>query len=214
MYHIRTIRPSSSITQHLLNERHHGGSIPVHIVIDHDRENASRNLFNDYFAESPLFSEVMFRRRFRMGRPLFLCIYDAIQRHDKYFFQRRDGAGKLGLSGLQKITAAYRILAYGLLADSTNEYIKIGESTALESLKRFYRVVVDVFGSHYLRSPDVNDVARLLHFGERRGFPGMLGSLDCMHWKNCPTAWGGKYTGRSGSPTIILEVVADYDLWI
>ena len=44
----------------------------------------------------------------------------------------------------------------------------------------------------------------------------MLGSLDCMHWKskNCPTAWAGQYACRSGSPTIILEVVADYDLWI
>ena len=44
----------------------------------------------------------------------------------------------------------------------------------------------------------------------------MLGSLDCMHWKwkNCPTAWAGQYAGRSGSPTIILEAVVDYDLWI
>ncbi|KAL5572986.1 hypothetical protein UlMin_022583 [Ulmus minor] len=108
------------------------------------------------------------------------------------------------------------MLAYGLPADATDEYIKIGESTTIESLKRFCRAVVEVFAERYLRSPNANDVARLLHVGEQRGFPGMLGSLDCMHWKwkNCPTAWAGQYAGRSGSPTIILEVVADYDLWI
>lgn len=33
-------------------------------------------------------------------------------------------------------------------------------------------------------------------------------------WKNCSTAWGEQYAGRSGSLTIILEVVTDYDLWI
>ncbi|XP_062115910.1 uncharacterized protein LOC133830029 [Humulus lupulus] len=108
------------------------------------------------------------------------------------------------------------MLAYGVPADATDEYIKIGESTALESLKRFCHVVVEVFGTHYLRSPNDDDVARLLHIGESRGFPGMLGSLDCMHWKwkNCPAAWGGQYAGCSGSLTIIVEVVADYDLWI
>ncbi|XP_020254065.1 uncharacterized protein LOC109831137 [Asparagus officinalis] len=79
-----------------------------------------------------------------------------------------------------------------------------------------YRAVVEVFAEQYLRSPNANDIARLLHIAKQRGFPGMLGSLDCMHWKwkNCPTAWAGQYAGRSGSPTIILEAVADYDLWI
>ena len=75
------------------------------------------------------------------------------------------------------------MLAYGLPADATDEYIKIGESTTIESLKRFCRAVVEVFAERYLRSPNANDVARLLHVGEQRGFPGMLGSLDCMHWK-------------------------------
>uniref|UniRef100_A0A2N9HQ65 DDE Tnp4 domain-containing protein n=1 Tax=Fagus sylvatica TaxID=28930 RepID=A0A2N9HQ65_FAGSY len=58
----------------------------------------------------------------------------------------------LGLSSLQKMTAALRMLAYGVAADSTNE---------------------------------------LLAVNEKRGFPGILGSIDCMHWKwkNCPTAW-------------------------
>ena len=65
-----------------------------------------------------------------------------------------------------------------------------------------------------MRSPTSNDVAKLLHIGKNRGFPGMLGSLDCMHWrwKNCPTTWTCQYAGHSGSPTTILEDVANYDL--
>uniref|UniRef100_A0A803QC24 Uncharacterized protein n=1 Tax=Cannabis sativa TaxID=3483 RepID=A0A803QC24_CANSA len=87
-----------------------------------------------------------------MGRSLFLRIFNAITMHGDYFVQRRNGIGKLELSGLQKVTAVFRMLAYGVLADATDEYIKI--------------------------------------------------------------AWGGQYAGRSGSPTIILEAVVDYDLWI
>ncbi|XP_073119752.1 uncharacterized protein [Henckelia pumila] len=141
------------------------------------------------------------------GRRTIYCIY---------FVQRRNAAGKLSLTTLQKVTAAFRILAYALPADANDEYIKIGESTAIEYVKRFCRAIVEIFKGQYLRSPTANDIARLLHIGEQRGFPGMLGSLYCMHWrwKICPTAWAEQYAGRSGSPTIILEVVADYDLWI
>ena len=73
------------------------------------------------------------------------------------------------------------MLAYGVPANATDEYIKIGESTAIESLKRFCRAVVEIFAERYLRSRNSNDIARLLYIGEQRGFSGMLGSLDCMH---------------------------------
>ncbi|XP_019157751.1 PREDICTED: uncharacterized protein LOC109154407 [Ipomoea nil] len=194
----------------------HGGSVPGHRVIHRDRVDGDRRLWADYFSENPKYNETMFRRRFRMSRNLFLRIANAVKDHDNYFVQRRDRIGRLGLSTLQKVTAAFRILAYGVPADGTDEYIQIGESTAIESVKRFCRAIVEIFGERYLRAPDANDVARLLQIGESRGFPGMLGSLDCMHWtwKNCPTAWAGQYSGRSREPTIILEVVADYDLWI
>ncbi|KAK3183435.1 hypothetical protein Dsin_030721 [Dipteronia sinensis] len=75
------------------------------------------------------------------------------------------------------------MLAYGVAADAVDEYVRIGESTAIESLKKFVRAVIEIFSDEYLRSPSSNDIARLLAEGEHRGFPGMLGSLDCMHWK-------------------------------
>ena len=151
-----------------------------------------------------------------MSRPLFLRIVNRVEQYDPYFIQRTDVVGVLGLSSLQKITTAYRILAYGTPTDSVDEYIKIGESTAIESLRRFVKAVIAMFGDHYLRSPNNIDIARLLQTGEQRGFPGMLGSIDCMHWKwkNCPTAWQGMYTGHCHELTIILEAVASQDLWI
>ncbi|XP_021716924.1 uncharacterized protein LOC110684798 [Chenopodium quinoa] len=56
----------------------------------------------------------------------------------------------------------------------------------------------------------------LLQIGEERGFPGIIGSVDCMHWewKNCMTAWKGQYQGRKGVAILILEAIADRDLWI
>jgi hypothetical protein len=108
------------------------------------------------------------------------------------------------------------MLTYGVAADATDEYVRIGESTVIESLRRFVKAVIQVFGDEYLRSPNENDTARLLELGEQRGFPGMLGSIDCMHWrwKNCPSAWHGMYSGHFHEPTIILEAVASKNLWI
>jgi hypothetical protein len=116
-----------------------------------------------------------------MSRPLFFRLQSALEAHDPYFIQKRNAARTLGLSSLQKMTAALRILAYGVAADSTDEYVRIGESTAIESLKKFVKAVVNIFSEEYLRSPNSNDIARLLAVNEKRGFPGMLGSIDCMH---------------------------------
>ncbi|XP_020262685.1 uncharacterized protein LOC109838672 [Asparagus officinalis] len=83
-------------------------------------------------------------------------------------------------------------------------------------MTKFCCAIVEIFVERYLLTPNANDIARLLYIGKKRDFPGMLGSLDCMHWKwkNYPTTWSGQYVGRSGSPTIIFEAIADYDVWI
>ena len=149
-----------------------------------------------------------------MSRSLFLCIKSNLEEKDEYFVQKRNATGLLGLSSLQKMTAALRMLAYGVAADFTDEYVRIGESTAIECLKKFVEAIVNIYSIEYLRSPNSNDIARLLRVGESCGFLGMLGSIDCMHWKwkNWPLGWKGQYTGHSREPTIILEAVASYDL--
>nr|XP_034569929.1 putative nuclease HARBI1 [Setaria viridis] len=198
------------------DETKHRGSIIGHRVLQRDRQAGHQRLYQDYFSDDPTYGHSYFRRRFRMRRTLFVRIWNAVEEHDEYFVQKRNAAGVLGLSSLQKITAAFRMLTYGVAADATDDYVRIGESTAIESLRRFVSAVIEVFGDEYLRSPNEDDTARLLAIGESRGFPGMLGSIDCMHWrwKNCPSAWQGMYTGHVHEPTIILEAVADKDLWM
>jgi hypothetical protein len=147
---------------------------------------------------------------------LFRRIKEAVKNKDSYFKKKCDATGKPGLSALQKCVAAIRILAYGLPLDAVDEYVRIGESTARKTLRHFCRAVIDVFGPTYLRKPNAADVARLLQQGEDCGFPGKLGSMDCMHWpwRNCPTSWKGQFTGRNKHPSLILEAVASHDLWI
>ncbi|KAG8047006.1 hypothetical protein GUJ93_ZPchr0008g12161 [Zizania palustris] len=173
----------------------HAGSMIGHQVVDRNREAGHWRLYNDYFSEEPTYGPIYFMRRFRMRRSLFLRIMHVVEAHDDYFVQKRNAAGKLGLSCLQKITAAFRMLAYGVAADVIDDYVRIGESTSIESLKRMVKSICEVFGDEYLRIPNENDIIRLLAAGEERGFPGMLGSIDCMHWrwKNCPTAWQGSH---------------------
>jgi hypothetical protein len=176
-----------------------GGSRKGHAPnLRRDFEGGYQRLYHDYFSESPVYTDYQFRRRFRMHKNLFLKIVEDVEKHNDYFVHKVDALGKPGLRGIQKITSSIRILAYGGAMDANDEYIRIGESTASKSLYRFCQAVIDLYSGEYLRAPNESDVKQLLAVGKDRGFPGMLGSLDCMHWqwKNCPTAWHGQYQGK------------------
>ena len=55
-----------------------------------------------------------------MNRPLFFRIQSVVEAYDLYFVQKRDATGVVGLSSIQKITVAMRMLTYGVLADSVD----------------------------------------------------------------------------------------------
>ncbi|CAL8113275.1 unnamed protein product [Prunus armeniaca] len=136
--------------------------------------------------------------------------------YDDYFVQKKNCAGDLGLLPEQKFTAVIRMLAYGSSADKVDEIARMGKSTILESLVRFCDAVENLYTMDYLRRPTPRDLQRLLQKAESRGFPGMIGSIDCMHWqwKNCPSAWQEDYGNRKGQKSIILKAVAGFDTWV
>jgi hypothetical protein len=88
----------------------------------------------------------------------------------------------LGFSDYQKLSMAMRVLAYDILADYVDEYLRIGEDATIESVRRFCKVMIRVFGPTNLRAPNEQDTMKLLGENAARGWPRMLGSIDCMHW--------------------------------
>ena len=88
-------------------------------------------LYLGYFADSLVYPEKVFQRRFQMNRFLFLNIISKVEVPDPYFVQKRNGGKKLGLSSFQKITVALRMLAYGVMGDFIDEYMRIEKTTVL-----------------------------------------------------------------------------------
>ncbi|GJV76279.1 ALP1-like protein [Tanacetum coccineum] len=129
-----------------------------------------------------------------------------------------DCTGRKSIGPILKCTSAIRQLAYGTAADAFNEYLQIGERTQRRCLVEFTKCVHILYVEKYLRKPTLVDIENLhaLH-EEKHGLPGMLGSIDCMHWdwKNCPKALAAQFKRRDHKyPTIMLEAVADQRLWI
>ncbi|XP_070677880.1 uncharacterized protein [Malus domestica] len=149
------------------------------------------NLMNNYFDPNSVYIEEDFRRRFWMGSHVFERLPCDVQQVNPYFRQKRNRAGRPSFSPHQKVTVALRMMAYGSPTDSIDETHGMSESTCLDILQEFCDTIVQLYKDEYLREPNQENLNRLLRKAEDRGFPGMILSLDCMHWdwKNCPTEW-------------------------
>jgi hypothetical protein len=172
-------------------------------------------LFRDYFGPEPTYNRADFERRFCLRKERVLAIVGALQAIDPYFTQRPDAVGRLGFTGLAKVCVALQTIGYGDAADQADQYFRMAESTVLETVDRFVQGVISEYGAVYLRVPTNDDVRRILAASLRKGWPGKLGSIDCMSlsWKNCPYSLQGAHKGRKGRPTLTLEAVVDADLW-
>ncbi|XP_042005641.1 uncharacterized protein LOC121754332 [Salvia splendens] len=148
--------------------------------IERKREEGHDTIFEQYFAEDPIYPPDFFRTRYRMRKPLFEKKMNKLIDTDNFFVQKRDATGRLGMSAIQKCTTAMRMLAYGAAADLHDEYLRMSAQLIRKSLIKFVEGVISNFGDEYLRKPNEEDLARLLHIGEQRGFPGSRNDINVL----------------------------------
>ena len=78
-----------------------------------------------------------------MTRDMFNEIVRNMESANDFFKKKVDAVGKPGLSALQKCTTAIRLLAYGTASDSVDEYLHLGDSTAMLCLKQFCSTLIE-----------------------------------------------------------------------
>ena len=111
-----------------------------------------------------------------MPLPVFLRIYHAMK--DRPFWaQCVNATGQPQAHPLQKLVAAFRVLAYGESYDRADEYAGLSRSTIARAVKLVIEFVVDEFGPHYLRPPTPPETEKILSRNAERGLPDCLGAL-------------------------------------
>ena len=132
-----------------------------------------------------------FRRRFRIPFPLFQRLVNIVQNEkwDGIICSPLNRAGKQSAPLHLKILAWLRVLGRGECFDSCSELTGISQETLRVFFHKFSAAFVNRFYSTYVHSPcEGHDLDRVLSEYKDVGFPGCVGSVDCVHVQldKCP----------------------------
>jgi hypothetical protein len=88
--------------------------------------------------------------------------------------------------------------------DNNYDGTGISEETHRVFFKEFIRLFVDHFYHHHVHRPNEEELPQVLRAYERLGFPGCIGSVDCVHiwWDKCPTPIRATCKGKESYPTL------------
>ena len=175
-------------------------------------------IMQDYFGVGgapPVYDERDFETRFPVPRAFFRRVYLAVK-DEPFSKQRIIATGKLQAHPLKKVVAAFRVIAYGEVADRADEYVRLSRTVIAMSTRLLMAFIVERWGPTNLRQPNQEELDAIMDRNKERGMPGCIGSLGCCHWEwhQCPTGMAGAYQTRKDKRGIVIEAVCDEDLWI
>jgi Plant transposon protein len=172
-----------------------------------------------YYGPNPTFDDGQFARTFRINKGMADELLTILGNESSYFRESHHNlSGAIQIDPKAKLLITLKMLGYGVSCTAFLDFFQMGERTAMDCMNNFCRLVRQNpdLNARFLRKMTRADAQRVsdLHL-DLYGIPGIAGSLDCMHafWKNCPMYYRGVYAGKDKVPSLVLEAVADHNLF-
>jgi hypothetical protein len=182
----------------------HGGSLPgKRGNVERHHQEAWDRIYCIYWGtpeRDAVCTDEDFRGTFRVSKSIFLTIHDRLVLADPWFDTRTDAKGKVGSISYMKVLVALRMLATGDSARTMVSEYSMSSSQIAKCFSRYVSVCESTFQGEYLRPPNLEECNRISATNASRGFPGCLGSIDCMHLycRACPALCSAGSRRRPG----------------
>lgn len=156
----------------------------------------------------------LFRLRFRVPYELFVRILEDIRNSDPPMFKEtRDAAGRESHPLELKLLGALRVLGRAHTFDDLEEVTFISKDRHRVFFKEFVEKFAEFYYPKVVKAPETEEEIRacMMEY-TASGFPGAIGSTDCVHiwWDRCYAGHKNMHKGKEGYPTRAYEVTVNH----
>ena len=172
----------------------------------------SQSALDDRIEDDTSWLGKKFRRRFRVPYSVFREICQDINR---VMGERRctDRSGSPTVPVDVLILGSLRVLGSGCTFDAIEELTCVHEETHRLFFHNQFCKWGERVSTDKIRMPSTEEELRhVLGLYERVGFPGCVGSVDCVHvvWDRCPAGVHSSCKGKDKIPTLAFQVICDH----
>jgi hypothetical protein len=182
------------------------------------RLDAWGSIFGDDILQNPNIQNpnhpdgIKFRRRFRVPYSIFMSIVGMFRSREGWNPANSTDPRAHAAHPLEiKILSALFILGRGVDIDTVSMLSRISTVVLLSFFHHFCEKMSSLY-EEYIYMPQGDDLLRVTEKYASMGFPGCVGSTDCVHffWDRCPHNVRFLHSGKEGKPTVAYSMIVDH----
>jgi len=149
-----------------------------------------------------------FRRRFRVPFSVFLEICSSINATHNLPDEKFDARGQECVKLSLLVLGCLRILGSGCTFDAIEELTCVSQDTHRKFFHKYFCTWGQEAAKDLIKLPhDENTARHIMALYERKGLPGCVGSVDCVHicWDKCPSSLHSTCKGKTKCLRLLLR---------